>query len=120
MWYFLAPQYLDLQPAQAALRTRFLWGVATKAPDCGSGSSPKKPSHTSLMSKPPDCFRFSTAVVDATEGASRDVQRGVGMCPSLPDCRTPTVTGTGTKRVFPPWGNRGGSFVGRAGPPLAA
>jgi len=33
-----------------------------------------------------------TAVVDATDGASRDVHRGVAVCPSLPDWRMPPVT----------------------------
>ena len=61
MWYFLLRQYLDLQPAQAALRPRFLWGVAQKAPDCGRGISPQKPSQTPFISKPPDFFGLGTA-----------------------------------------------------------
>jgi hypothetical protein len=61
MKYVLPRQYKDLKPAQAALRPRFLWGVAPKAPDCGRGISPQKPSQTPFISKPPDFFGLSTA-----------------------------------------------------------
>ena len=61
MWYVLLRQYMVLKPAQATLKPRFLWGVAPKAPDCGSGTRPKKPSQTPFISKPPDFFGFSTA-----------------------------------------------------------
>ena len=54
-------QYKDLKPAQAALRGRFLWGVAPKAPDCGRGIYPQNPSQTPFISKPPDFFGLSTA-----------------------------------------------------------
>ena len=47
-------QYLDLQLAQAALRPRFLWGVAPKAPVSGRSIFPQKPSQTPFISKPPD------------------------------------------------------------------
>ena len=52
----LLRQYVDLQPAQAALRYRFLRGAAQKAPDCGRGNRPKKPSQTPFVSKPHDFF----------------------------------------------------------------
>ena len=42
--------------------TRSVWGVAPKAPDCGSGTRPKKPSQTPFISKPPDFFWFSSEV----------------------------------------------------------
>ena len=61
MWYVLLRQYLDLQLAQAALRRRFLWGEAQKAPDCGRGISPQNPSQTPFISKPPDFFGLGTA-----------------------------------------------------------
>ena len=54
-------KYPRSQDRQAALRPRFLWGVAPKAPDCGSGTRPKKPSQTPFISKPPDFFGLSTA-----------------------------------------------------------
>ena len=54
-------QYKDPKPAQAALRSRFLWGVGPKAPDCGCGISPQKTSQTPFVSKPPDFFGLSTA-----------------------------------------------------------
>ena len=46
--------------SQAALKPRFLWGEEPKAPDCGSGTRPKKPSQTTFISKPPDFFGLST------------------------------------------------------------
>jgi len=49
------------QDRQAALRPRFLWGAAPKAPDCGRGFFPQKPSQTAFISKPPDFFWLSTA-----------------------------------------------------------
>ena len=61
MTYVLGRQYLDLKPAQAALKPRFLWGVAPKAPDCGCDIYPQKPSQTPFISKPPDFFGLSTA-----------------------------------------------------------
>ena len=61
MEYLLGRQYLDLKPAQAALKPRFLRGVAPKAPDCGRGTFPKKSSQTPFISKPPDFFGLSTA-----------------------------------------------------------
>ena len=57
----LARQYIGLQLAQAALRPRFLWGVAPKAPDCGRGISPQNPSQPPFISKPPDFFGLGTA-----------------------------------------------------------
>ena len=63
MWYVLLRQYKDLKPAQAALRGRFLWGVAPKAPDCGHGIFPQKTSQTPFISKPPDFFGLSTAAL---------------------------------------------------------
>ena len=59
-WYLLHRQYKDPKPAQAALRSRFLWGVGPKAPDCGRRISPQKPSQTPFISKPPDFFGFSS------------------------------------------------------------
>ena len=61
MWYFLLRQNQHLQLAQATLKSRFLWGVAPKAPDCGRGIFPQKPSQPSFVSKPPDFFGLSTA-----------------------------------------------------------
>ncbi len=61
MWYVLLRQYPDLQPAQATLKPRFLWGVAPKAPDCGRGIFPQKPSQPPFISKPPDFFGLGTA-----------------------------------------------------------
>ena len=51
MWYVLLRQYKDPKPAQAALRSRFLWGVGPKAPDCGRRISPQKPSQTRMVKK---------------------------------------------------------------------
>ena len=49
------------QDRQATLKPRFLWGVAPKAPDCGRGIYPQKPSQTPFISKPPDFFGLGTA-----------------------------------------------------------
>jgi hypothetical protein len=49
-------QCRHLQPAQAAWKTRFLWGVARKALACGRGIFPQKPSQPLFISKPPDFF----------------------------------------------------------------
>ena len=40
---------------------RAVWGVAPKAPDCGSGFCRQKPSQTPFISKPPDFFGLGTA-----------------------------------------------------------
>ena len=42
------------------LKPRTTRGFALKAPDCGSGTRPKKPSQTPFVSKPPDFFGFSS------------------------------------------------------------
>ena len=61
MWYVLLRQHQHLKPAQAALKPRFLWGAAPKAPDCGRGIFPQNPSQIPFISKPPDFFGLSTA-----------------------------------------------------------
>jgi hypothetical protein len=57
----LARQNQHVQLAQEALKPRFLWGVAPKAPDCGCGISPQNPPQTPFISKPPDFFGLGTA-----------------------------------------------------------